>query len=74
MRHTCVEQQMLTRHIIESELTPFYPRLGTTVWSPLAGGVLSGKVQFFTVTHVQLPVEFDVLLFTELCMTATNVE
>ena len=34
---------MLARHIIESELTPFYPKLGTTVWSPLAGGVLSGK-------------------------------
>ena len=36
---------MLARDNIESELTPFYPRLGTTVWSPLAGGVLSGKVQ-----------------------------
>ena len=37
------EYSMLTRDIIESELTPFYPALGTTVWSPLAGGVLSGK-------------------------------
>jgi aryl-alcohol dehydrogenase-like predicted oxidoreductase len=37
------EYSMLSRGIIESELTPFYPKLGTTVWSPLAGGVLSGK-------------------------------
>ena len=34
---------MLTRGVVESELMPFYPKIGTTTWSPLAGGALSGK-------------------------------
>jgi aryl-alcohol dehydrogenase-like predicted oxidoreductase len=35
---------MLRRDRIEYDLVPFYERgLGTTTWSPLAGGLLTGK-------------------------------
>ena len=34
---------MLQRDRLESEYLPLYPALGTTIWSPLAGGVLTGK-------------------------------
>lgn len=36
---------MLKRERVEKELVPFFDQrgLGTTVWSPLAGGILTGK-------------------------------
>jgi aryl-alcohol dehydrogenase-like predicted oxidoreductase len=36
---------MLKRERVEKELVPFFNTkgLGTTVWSPLAGGLLTGK-------------------------------
>ena len=37
------EYSMLQRDRLESEDLPLYPALGTTIWSPLAGGVLTGK-------------------------------
>ena len=37
------EYSMLQRDRLESEYLPLYPALGTTIWSPLAGGVLTGK-------------------------------
>jgi voltage-dependent potassium channel beta subunit len=39
------EYNMFHRHRVESEYAPLYETvgLGTTIWSPLAGGVLTGK-------------------------------
>ena len=37
------EYSMVERTRLESEYLPLYPALGTTIWSPLAGGVLTGK-------------------------------
>jgi voltage-dependent potassium channel beta subunit len=39
------QYSMLIRENMEVTLTPFFDRygLGTTIWSPLAGGILSGK-------------------------------
>mmetsp|Transcript_23951 Transcript_23951/g.4005 ORF Transcript_23951/g.4005 Transcript_23951/m.4005 type:complete len:85 (+) Transcript_23951:578-832(+) len=36
---------MLKRERVEKDLVPFFDTkgLGTTVWSPLAGGILTGK-------------------------------
>jgi aryl-alcohol dehydrogenase-like predicted oxidoreductase len=37
------EYSMVQRERLEQEYLPLYPALGTTIWSPLAGGVLTGK-------------------------------
>ena len=39
------QYNMLVREKLESEYVPLFDefKLGTTVWSPLAGGVLTGK-------------------------------
>ena len=34
---------MLSREVVEKEYAELYPRIGLTVFSPLAGGVLTGK-------------------------------
>ena len=34
---------LLSREVVEKEYAELYPRIGTTVFSPLAGGVLTGK-------------------------------
>jgi len=39
---------MFHRQRVEREYVPLYPGLGTTVWSPLAGGLLSGKTSMRT--------------------------
>merc|ERR1719350_1581555 len=37
------EYSLIKRHRVEREYQPLYPDLGLTVWSPLAGGALTGK-------------------------------
>lgn len=37
------QYSLIERNRVEVEYTPLYPNLGLTVWSPLAGGALSGK-------------------------------
>jgi voltage-dependent potassium channel beta subunit len=37
------QYSMIERTRVENEYAPLYPALGLTVWSPLAGGVLTGK-------------------------------
>lgn len=37
------QYNMITRQRIEVEYKPLYPELGLTIWSPLGGGVLTGK-------------------------------
>jgi len=34
---------LLSREIVEKEYAELYPRIGLTVFSPLAGGILTGK-------------------------------
>ena len=44
-RRICDQLQynLFHRERVEREYLALYPGLGTTVWSPLAGGLLSGK-------------------------------
>lgn len=46
-----MEYNMLTRHRMEKEYTPVFHRYGygTTVWSPLASGLLTGKYNSGTI-------------------------
>ena len=46
------EYSMLKRERFEKEYLPIYDNfgLGTSIWSPLSGGLLSGKVFFVAVT------------------------
>ena len=37
------QYNMIVRERIEVEYKPLYPDLGLTIWSPLGGGVLTGK-------------------------------
>lgn len=37
------QYNMMERRRVEVDYAPLYPELGLTVWSPLAGGTLSGK-------------------------------
>ena len=37
------QYSMVERSRVEVEYTPLYPQLGLTIWSPLGGGVLTGK-------------------------------
>jgi aryl-alcohol dehydrogenase-like predicted oxidoreductase len=37
------QYNMLERSRVENEYAPLYPDLGLTIWSPLAGGILTGK-------------------------------
>lgn len=34
---------LLSRGVVEKEYAELYPRIGLTVFSPLAGGILTGK-------------------------------
>lgn len=37
------EYSLIKRDRVEAEYAPLYPNLGLTIWSPLAGGLLTGK-------------------------------
>merc|ERR1711865_561006 len=37
------QYSMIERRRVEVEYAPLYPELGLTIWSPLAGGALTGK-------------------------------
>jgi aryl-alcohol dehydrogenase-like predicted oxidoreductase len=43
-----LQYNLFHRERVEREYLPLYPQLGTTVWSPLAGGLLSGRFSYRT--------------------------